>query len=582
MDAFLDLPTFIDALRRQKQLVEIDAEVDPCLEVAEIHRRVIQEGGSAILFNNPKGSEFPLVTNLFGTKQRVDLAFGKRAEALLREASSLPHEMIPPSFAKLWRKRSLIAQLFRVGLRFGSKAAVAEVVERDVNLDQLPIITSWKEDGGPFVTLPLVYTEHPENGVHNLGMYRMQQYDRVSTGMHFQIGKGGGFHLAAADRPLPVNVFIGGPPTAILAAVAPLPENVPELLLGSLALGQRFPMAHHPESRLPLLRDAEFVFVGTVDPQERKPEGPFGDHYGYYSLIHDFPVFRCQKIFRKRNPIYPATVVGKPRQEDFYIGDYLQETLSPLFPLVMPSVRDIWSYGETGFHSLASAVVHERYRREAMMSAFRILGEGQLSLTKFLIAIDRPLDLRKFSEVLVYALERSDFRRDLFILSHLALDTLDYTGPKLNEGSRGILLGIGEPIRTLLREFRAEFPRFLNKLKVFCPGCLLVEGDSHRENPELAEQVAGEPRFSDWPLIVLCDDVERSGKSEAQFLWNTFTRFEPAGDIYSKGVSLERYHPSLEPPIVIDARMKSSYPDELECDPETRRLVDSRWKEYGF
>src|SRR5690606_26569928 len=214
------------------------------------------------------------------------------------------------------------------------------------------------------MTLPLVYTESPEDGKPNLGMYRIQRYDDRHTGLHCQIGKGGGFHYQEAEErgeALPVTIFAGGPPALILSAIAPLPEGVPELLLASLLLGKRLPYKRVPGWPHPIIAECEFAFAGHALPKKRKMEGPFGDHYGYYSLKHPYPVFRCKKVYRRKDAIWPATVVGKPRQEDFYIGDYLQELLSPIFPIVMPTVRDLWSYGETGFHSLAAAVVKDRY-----------------------------------------------------------------------------------------------------------------------------------------------------------------------------------------------------------------------------
>ena len=271
------------------------------------------------------------------------------------------------------------------GLKRGSRGPVTDVVTHDVQLGALPAMTTWPDDGGPFITLPLVFTEHPDGRGHNLGMYRLQIHDARTTGMHWQIGKGGGFHYDVAEqraKPLPVTVFLGGPPALMLSAVAPLPENVPELLLASLIAGERLTRIEGDWPH-PLVAAAEFALIGEVTPHERRPEGPFGDHYGYYSLCHDYPVFHVATVARRRDAIFPATVVGKPRQEDFFIGDLLQELLSPLFPLVMPAVEKLWSYGETGYHSLSAAVVKQRYAREAMSSAFRILGEGQLSLTKF-------------------------------------------------------------------------------------------------------------------------------------------------------------------------------------------------------
>jgi UbiD family decarboxylase len=459
---------------------------------------------------------------------------------------------------------------------------VTETVTTDVRLDRLPALTCWAEDGGPFLTLPLVYTEHPHGLGHNLGMYRMQVHDARSTGMHWQIGKGGGFHYAVAEaegRALPVTVFLGGPPALMLAAIAPLPENVPELMLASLLAGRRIDTTTGPGPH-PLIADAEIALVGAVPPRVRKPEGPFGDHYGYYSLRHDYPVFEVQAIARRRDAIFPATVVGKPRQEDFYIGDLLQELLSPLFPVVMPGVRDLWSYGETGYHSLAAAVVKQRYAREAMSSAFRILGEGQLSLTKFLLVTDQPVDLRDFRATLEHVLARTRPETDLFLFANLSMDTLDYTGPRVNEGSKGVWLGLGDPVRALPREFRGTPPPDVTDVRAFCGGCLVVGAQPRTEDPDAAQRLAAHAAFGDWPLVVLTDEPARAAHSAINFLWTTFTRFEPAADVHAAARALVRNHVSFTPPVVIDARLKPGFPAELRCDPETAATVTRRWREY--
>jgi UbiD family decarboxylase len=392
-----DLRAYIELLRAENEVVAIDAEVDPRLEAVEIHRRVIAAGGPALLFRRMKGSAFPAVTNLFGTARRIELAFGSRPRGLIERLARLPETLFPPTPARLWGQRDLLPPLLRAGLRRVNGGAVLAHAERPPRLGRLPVLTTWKKDGGPFLSLGLVYTEHPDGRGHNLGLYRMQVYNDATTGMHWQIGKGGGFHHAAAEarnESLPVVVFLGGPPALILSAIAPLPENVPEMLLASLLLGRRLQITTTERSPLPLAAGAEFALVGRVPAGERRAEGPFGDHYGYYSLTHQYPVFHVEALYHRQEPVYPATVVGKPRQEDFFLGDYLQELLSPLFPVAMPAVRDLWSYGETGYHALSAAVVHQRYKREAMGAAFRILGEGQLSLTKFLLVLDRACDLR--------------------------------------------------------------------------------------------------------------------------------------------------------------------------------------------
>ena len=579
-----DLRDFLQLLRQEGELVEVEASVDPAFEAPEIHRRIIAAGGPAILFRNPKNSSFPLVTNLFGNKRRVDLAFGEGPRRTVEEMARLPEELMPPTLGRLWSHRSLFGRLARVGLKTTRSAPVLDQTMSPARLSELPVLTTWEEDGGPFVTLPLVYTEHPENGGHNLGMYRLQIHDDEHTGMHFQIGKGGGAHLAVAEQlnqNLPCHVFLGGPPALIVSAIAPLPENVPELLLASLLVGQKMSMAKSPYSSLPVSARAEFCLVGEILAGTRKPEGPFGDHYGYYSLKHDYPVFKVKAVHHRRDAIYPATVVGKPRQEDFFIGDYLQELLSPLFPVVMPAVVDLWSYGETGYHSLAAAVVKQRYKKEAMASAFRILGEGQLSLTKFLLLTDSAVDLRDFKATLEHVLARCEFETDVFIFANLSMDTLDYTGPQVNEGSKGVMLGLGEAKRPLKGEFSGSLIQGVKSAKVYCRGCLVLGVEaSAKGDTELPQRIADSDEFRDWPMIVLVDDAEVASRSDMNFLWTTFTRFEPAADVYTRARTIVRNHRAFSAPIVIDARMKPNYPDELFCDEKTKKLVDKRWQEY--
>jgi len=583
---FSNLRDFLQALGRENDLAEISAPVDPYLEIAEIHRRVIDEEGPALLFTNVKGSPFPVVTNLFGTARRVDLAFGPRPEQFVRRAVKALESLLPPTPQALWKERELLWNLARVGTRKvpAGKAPVMDVCDRTTPLAQLPALTCWQEDGGPFVTLPLVYTEHPDGHHPNLGMYRMQIFDDRTTGMHWQIHKGGGFHYHEAERrnqALPVTVFLGGPPALIASAIAPVPEQLPELMLASLILGQKLPVADDPHGGHRLVAEAEFALCGSVPPHVRRPEGPFGDHYGYYSLTHDFPVFQVDRVWHRKDAIYPATVVGKPRQEDYYLGEFLQRLLSPAFPLAMPGVKDLWTYAETGFHPLAAAVVRESYKREALTSAFRILGEGQLSLTKFLIVTDQPVDLSKFPVLLETVLERMDPRQDLFIFSRTSHDTLDYTGPKLNHGSKAVLLGTGSPVRELPGEYAGGELTGISRLGVFCRGCLVVSGETYAKNPQLPEKLLafnGE-RLREWPFVVLTEDADAALKDTTAFLWTVFTRFNPATDIYARARQ-DRHHLGYEFPLIIDARMKPGYPDELFAREDIVQKVSARWKEY--
>ncbi|HLG55679.1 MAG TPA: UbiD family decarboxylase [Vicinamibacterales bacterium] len=590
--SFPDLRAFLDQLRRDDDLVTVEAAVDPHLEAAEIHRRVIAAGGPALLFTNVKGSDFRLVTNLLGTARRAELAFGDRPLRLIRRIVELAETLLPPTPAKLWGARDVGLELLKIGARRVQEGPITERETRDPRLDRLPALTCWPEDGGPFITLPLVHTTNParaghppshgSGGASNLGMYRMQVYDARSTGMHWQIGKGGGYHYAVAEargESLPVTVFLGGPPALMLSAIAPLPENVPELMLASLIAGRRLPQVHGHGPH-PLIADAEFALIGEVPPHLRRPEGPFGDHYGYYSLQHDYPVFQVQGMAHRTDAIFPATVVGKPRQEDFFIGDLLQELLSPLFPLVMPAVERLWSYGETGYHSLAAAIVKQRYKREAMASAFRILGEGQLSLTKFLLVTDRHVDVKNFRATLEHILARTHAETDLYVFSNLSMDTLDYTGPTVNEGSKGVWLGLGDPVRDLPREFSGTIPSGVTEVRVYCGGCLVVNAPAYASEPEAAARLASSPAFAAWPLVVITDDPVRATRSDMNFLWTTFTRFEPAADIHAADRRVVRNHIAYTGPVVIDARMKPWYPKELSCRDDIAARVTSRWNEY--
>ena len=583
MTRFPDLRSFTNELRRAGDLVVIDAEVDADLEAAEIHRRVIAAGGPALVFTRITGADFPLVTNLFGTRRRAELAFGERPLRLIKRLVELAETLMPPTLGKVWGARDVGLELLRVGTTRGRSGPVTEVVTTDVRLDRLPAMTTWPDDGGPFVTLPLVYTEHPAGHGHNLGMYRLQVHDAATTGMHWQIGKGGGFHYQVAEsrnQPLPVTVFLGGPPALILSAVAPLPENVPELMLASLIAGDKLPLAEGPWPH-PLVANAEFALIGEVAPHVRRPEGPFGDHYGYYSLQHDYPVFKVKQIARRRDAWFPATVVGKPRQEDFFIGDLLQELLSPLFPLVMPAVERLWSYGETGYHALAAAIVKQRYAREAMASAFRILGEGQLSLTKFLLVTDQHVPLHDFRATLEHILARTHPETDLYVFSNLSMDTLDYTGPAVNKGSKGVWMGLGDPVRDLPRTFSAtDLPAGITAVEVFCGGCLVAEAPSYPDEAAAPDRLAGHPAFTGWPLVVLTDDAARAARSPMNFLWTTFTRFDPAADIHAARVTVSKNHIARSAPIVIDARMKPWYPREVSCRPDVAAKVTNRWREY--
>lgn len=586
--SFANIRQFVDKLKQEQDLAVIEAEVDPYLEIAEIHRRVIEEGGPALLFTNVKGSPFPVVTNLFGTMRRTDMAFGPRPEQFAKQGIEAIHKLMPPTPKKLWDQKSLFWDALKVGFKNvpAHQAPITQVRKTEKPLQGLPALTSWQLDGGPFITLPLVYTEHPDFGAsdHNLGMYRIQIYDDQTTGVHWQIQKGGGFHYGEAEKrnqDFPVSVIVGGPPALIASAIAPLPEKLPELLMASFVLGERLPVVDSGFAGHRIPAEADFVIQGFVPPHIRRPEGPFGDHYGYYSWVHDFPVLNVKQMYHRKDAIYPATIVGKPRQEDYFLGEYLVRLLSPAFPMVMPSVRKVHPYAETGVHSMAAAVVRESYSREALMSGFRILGEGQLSLTKFLFLTDQMVDLENFPLLLESVLERFKPETDLYIINNTAHDTLDYTGHKLNHGSKGIMLGVGDPVRKLPREYTEGEVAEIRDIAAYCGGCLTMTGATYEEEPQLAERLMHRlaEKGTEWPLIFLVDDAHQIASSQLSFLWAVFTRFNPASDIYA-AAEVRQHHLSYKLPIVIDARMKPGYPDELIPREDIVKLVDDRWKQY--
>lgn len=580
METLHDLRSYLHLLQREGELLQIDEEVNPYLEIAEIHRRVIAQGGPALLFTKVKGSSFPVVTNLFGTNKRLELAFGRRPQQFVRDLVHLVETIMPLKMKKLWDNRHLFTEGLKIGLKETRSGAILDNCQSPARLSSLPMLTSWHSDGGPFVTLPLVYTEHPGGRGHNLGMYRIQQHDDTTTGIHWQIHKGGGYHYHEAEKlnqPLPLTLYIGGPPALMLAAIAPLPEDIPELILTSLLMGKKLEMVTDPRGGHRLVASAEFAIKGQVPPHLRHPEGPFGDHYGYNSLQHDYPVFQVSHLYHRHKAIYPATVVGRPKQEDYFIGDFLQELLSPLFPLVMKGVVELKTFGETGFHCLAAARVHNRYPREAFACGLRILGEGQLSLTKFLILTDGDIDISDFRQLWTHVLERIHWDHDLFIFANVSQDTLDYTGPSVNKGSKAMMMGLGkDKIRDLPGLFSGTLPPDCTRPVVFMPGTLVVEGSTYQQKPELATLLSQWEGLADWPVIILVDNSQEATCSMQEFLWTLFTRFEPAADIHGAATAVRRFHVGLTPPIVFDCRLKPWYTDVLKVDEATRTQVDRR------
>ncbi len=581
MRGFPDLHTYLKALEKQGQLRIVSAPVDPRFEIAEIHRRVVANQGPALLFTNVRNSAFSVATNLYGSASRVRLALGGEPEEILAPIVDLAKSGRLPSLKMLWQMRSWMTSSFRGGLKRRRSGPVGECVMDPPDLTKLPLLTSWPMDGGAFITLPLVLTKGPTDDRPNLGMYRMQRFGPTQMGLHMQIGKGGGFHLwqaEAQEQALPATVFLGGPPALTLSAIAPLPENVSEFLFASWLLQHPLETFTPSGATHPLLSNCEFALVGHCPSKARRLEGPFGDHYGYYSLAHEFPEFHCERIYHRKGAIMPATVVGPPPQEDLFLGEYLQEAISPLIPLAMPGVQALWSYAAGGFHSLTSAVVHERYERESLVHAFRILGEGQLSLTKCLLIVNECIEVRSFRRVLEHVLERFSPETDCYVFPNLSMDTLDYAGPRLNRGSKMVLIGTGVAKRKLPAHWaNVEIPG-IEESAPFCPGCLVLSAHAHRtiDIPGLL----GRPELSPWPLLLLVDEVRSALRDETSLIWSVFTRFDPATDLHAHKSTCVGNHLQRRGPILIDARSKVTYPPKVSPDQATVHLVSKRWKEY--
>lgn len=575
---------FIEHLRRENELLEIHEEIDPNLELAEIQRHVVKQKGKAILFHRVRNTPFKVATNLYGSEKRIDIAFGNKPETFIANAMHLAETIVPPTLHKIWNARGIVTQALKIGTRHTAKAPVLDRQHSPAKLSLLPQIKCWPEDGGAFITLPLVYTQSPSSGKSNLGMYRVQLFNDTQCGMHIQIHRGGGFHYHEAEQnnqALPVHIYVGGPPALTLAAILPLPEDVPEILFASLLMGGKLSLTNDQRSTLPFVSEADFCLVGEIPPHKRLPEGPFGDHYGYYSLKHDYPFVNVRHLFHRSDAIYPATVVGRPPQEDHYLACYLQDLLKPCIKMVMPQVQDVWAYEESGVHSLAGAVVKDRYPREALTTALRILGEGQLSLSKVLMVTDQNCDVKDFKSFFQVILERIRFEADLFVLSNISQDTLDYTGPEVNSGSKAIFLGVGPAIRSLPKDFSGRFSdtRF-GPSYVFCPGALVVQGPSYQKEDRLGQILSEETDLEDFPMVFLVDDVNAATKSAADFIWHIFTRFEPAGDLYSSSVTLHRFHAQLKAPVIVDCRMKPWYAPVLTSDQQTVNSIKPILNKY--
>lgn len=589
----------VEDLRSGGRLVEVSDPVDPHLEMAEIQRRVYSSGGPAVLFSNVIGCRFPMVSNLFASLDQARYLFRDTLESVRRlieiklDPSALPKKPLRYAGVPFTALR-MLPKFTRSGPVASNRCPVPD----------LPQLKCWPMDGGAFVTLPQVLSEDPGDPRNlmkvNMGMYRVQisgnEYTDDEVGLHYQIHRGIGVHhkqALAAGQPLRVCVTAGGSPAMSLAAVMPLPEGLTELTFAGALAGRRIGMIRGDHA--PVYRDADFAIVGTIDPGASKPEGPFGDHLGYYSLEHPFPLMKVSHVWHRDDAIWPFTVVGRPPQEDTTFGQLIHEITDPIIPTVIPGIKAVHAVDAAGVHPLLLVVGSERYMpylteaapQELLTQANAVLGNGQLSLAKYLMITDDPdnqLDIHDIESFLAYLLERIDWKRDLHFHTQTTIDTLDYTGTGFNKGSKVVMAAAGTKLRELPTSLPTDLrlPDGFDSPKVVIPGILAVQcsefdADHGRQQIERFSQHYSEnDPINSFPLITIVDDSEFSARNLNNWLWTTFTRSNPATDLSGIAAETIAKHWGCRGSVVIDARFKPWQAPPVIEDTDTMAKVDAR------
>ncbi len=592
----------LNALEANGELVRIDKTVDARIEAGAIQRRVFQAGGPALIFTNVKGCRFPMAANIFGTKKRLRYIFRDTIEMVerLMKLKLNPLDAIKHPWRYLGAPRTAVHTMPR-------RVKSGPVLQNETEISKLPQLVSWPMDGGGYATLPQVYSESPDAPGYagsNLGMYRVQLSGNdfvpdEEVGLHYQIHRGIGHHHAQAirsDVPLKVNVFIGGPPAMTLAAVMPLPEGLAEIFFAGAMAGHRIPMVGR-EGCLPMPAEADFCICGTIAKGVEKKEGPFGDHLGYYSLAHDFPVLKVENVYHRNDAIWPFTTVGRPPQEDTMFGEFIHELTADLVPSVFSGVHEVHAVDAAGVHPLLLAVGSERYvpyaedrqPQELLTNAMALLGNTQTSLSKYVFIAAREdmhedASCHDVPDFFRHMLERADLTRDLHFITRTTIDTLDYSGISLNQGSKLVFAVAGRSKRELGSEMPAgmDLPRGFRDPVVFAPGILIIKGPKHRKKRDqqdtalerLGDLLVKSNGMEKFPMIVVADDAKFTGKDWDNFLWVTFTRSDPATDIYGVGGFTHAKHWGAKTSMIIDARLKTYHAPPLEPDEEVEKRVD--------
>lgn len=582
MSGFRTLSAFLEDLERRGDLKRVSREVDPDFEVTEIACREARAEGPALLFEKVRGARFPLAVNVLAARRRIEWGLGRPPAAVGAELEELLHALPRLSPGDLWGMRGAAGRVLAMRPRLIERGPAQE--ERlEPDLSPLPNLQLWPKDGGRFVTFGLVLTEHPESRVRNLGIYRMHIYGPATTGMHWQIGKGGGFHHHAAERlqrPLEVAVSVGADPATLLAAVAPLPEGIDELAFAGFLRGSPTRLARARRLAMRVPADAEFVLEGLVPPGERRPEGPFGDHFGHYSHAAPFPVFHLREITCAERPIYQASVVGKPPQEDKFMGEAVQEMVGGALKVIHPEIRDLWAYFEAGFHNLLVVAVSNRFAKEAKKTALGLFGTGQLSLTKAIVLVDEDVNPRDRAAVFGALARNFDPAEDFILVPGVPLDTLDFTSFTMNLGSKMVLDAQSAPgaapppapppappdPRALASGIRGS--------RLAWGAMLVVQVEG--EGRAVIERLVQRPELQALKLIVAVSaDVPLD--DDQLLLWGIFTRFDCARDIVPARTETRGAWLTCHGPLGIDATWKAGYPETVGTPPAVAAAVDGWW-----
>ncbi|HFA48351.1 MAG TPA: UbiD family decarboxylase [Bacteroidetes bacterium] len=585
-------------LEKNGHLKRIKTEVSPDLEMAEIHRQVFDNKGPALLFEKVKGSPFMAASNIYGTNERMAFIFRKTLPKI-KKVIELKSD--PSRFFK--HPLQYISAPFTALKALPMKAWKSPVLFGKTTIDKLPQLKSWKKDGGAFITLPQVLTLPPgEKNImkSNLGMYRIQlsgnQYDiNKEVGLHYQLHRGIGVHHTAynnSDEPFRCSIFIGGPPSNAFAAIMPMPEDMSELTFAGMLNGRRFRYAR--KNGHIISSDADFVITGTIKKNIKKPEGPFGDHLGYYSLEHDFPVMEIENVYHRKNAIWQFTVVGRPPQEDSAFGWLIHQLVEPLTAQEFPGIKEIHAVDAAGVHPLMLAIGSERYMpfrdrkpEEILSQANHILGKGQTTLTKFLFIAaegDVPkLDTHDTRHFFEHILERIDLTRDLHFQTRTTIDTLDYSGSGWNEGSKVIFACAGDKIR----ELKSELPNGFNLPNGFSEpvfvnnGILAIKAppfNLEKNNADINYFCGQMEKYAEYfqqhiPLVILTENPAILAATENNFLWATFTRMNPSHDIHGIFSFIKNKHWGCRGALVFDARIKPHHAPVLEVDKDVAEKV---------